>query len=45
MNGWAAVVVITALMVLTLIGLNVHLYRRLKQATAVARAKAGRGSE
>ncbi|MEI5687439.1 MULTISPECIES: hypothetical protein [Sphingomonas] len=43
MKGWTAVVVITGLALVMLIGLNVRLWRMMKAATAKAREQQARG--
>ena len=39
-RGWTAVIVFTTLAVVMMVGLNVRMWRRMKQATAAAKAEA-----
>jgi hypothetical protein len=41
-RGWTAVIVFTTLAVVMMIGVNVRMWRRMKQATAAAKAEAER---
>ena len=41
-RGWTAVIVFTTLAVVMMVGLNVRMWRRMKQATAAAKAEAER---
>lgn len=41
-RGWTAVIVFTTLAVVMMIGLNVRMWRRMKAATAAAKADAER---
>ncbi|WP_433910967.1 hypothetical protein [Sphingomonas yabuuchiae] len=41
-RGWTAVIVFTTLAVVTMIGVNVRMWRRMKAATAAAKAEAER---
>ena len=42
-RGWTAVIVFTTLAVVMMIGVNVRMWRRMKAATAAAKADAERG--
>lgn len=42
-RGWTAVIVFTTLAVVIMIGVNVRMWRRMKAATAAAKADAERG--
>ena len=42
-RGWTAVIVFTTLAVVMMIGVNVRMWRRVKAATAAAKADAERG--
>ena len=39
-RGWTAVIVFTTLAVVMMVGLNVRMWRRMKHATAAAKAAA-----
>ncbi|QXT35802.1 hypothetical protein KV697_19345 [Sphingomonas sanguinis] len=41
-RGWTAVIVFTTLAVVMMVGLNVRMWRRMKQTTAAAKAEAER---
>ncbi|WP_167345443.1 hypothetical protein [Sphingomonas yabuuchiae] len=41
-RGWTAVIVFTTLAVVMMVGLNVRMWRRMKAATAAAKAEAER---
>ena len=41
-RGWTAVIVFTTLAVVMMVGLNVRMWRRMKQATAAAKVEAER---
>ncbi|WP_343528400.1 hypothetical protein [Sphingomonas sp.] len=43
-RGWTAVIVFTTLAVVMMIGVNVRMWRRMKAATAAAKAEAGEPS-
>jgi hypothetical protein len=45
LKAWTAVVVLTGLLLVMLVGVNVHLWRRMKAATAAARAEKERAGE
>ncbi|MET3435962.1 hypothetical protein ACFX59_09670 [Sphingomonas sp. NCPPB 2930] len=44
-RGWTAVIVFTTLAVVMMVGVNVRMWRRMKAATAAAKADAEREGE